>query len=469
LGVQILVVAPNLAIAESQTRALNALVEQADDARPDAQFKTDLFGKPLTIGGELSFDLRYRQDIDLDENQKGDVTDTELQAQVELLYEFARDTSFFTEIKGSYAAEIATEDDDKEDDDSLKLGELWVFKDQLAGSQWSMQLGRQAIAESREWWWDQDLDALRLRYAGEQYQFEAALAEEIGFELGDSVSAEDEEIRRYFLRFGTEFAPKQRLEGFLLHQNDRSGDTGQDLIIKSNDEDNIDANLSWIGLRAIGKLKKKPLGRFKYWADFATVIGSENRIDYAELENNQSRIVDSESRDVLAYAADVGLSWRTRLPAKPWFTLSWAYGSGDNKTDTKTDHNFRQTGLQDNNGKYFGLNSFRYYGELLRPELSNLSILTFAAGLKTGKQQTLELVQHVYRQAEADNTRIGRPRAKPNGNNADIGQELDVIYGVQKWAHLELEAIAAVFRPGGAFDESADTAYQFELELTYNF
>lgn len=59
----------------------------------------------------------------------------------------------------------------------------------------------------------------------------------------------------------------------------------------------------------------------------------------------------------------------------------------------------RQTGLQDNNGEFFGVDCFRYYGELLRPELSKLQITTLALGFRMLTNSSIEFVYHTDRLA----------------------------------------------------------------------
>ena len=50
--------------------------------------------------------------------------------------------------------------------------------------------------------------------------------------------------------------------------------------------------------------------------------------------------------------------------------MGWAWGSGDQEPQSGNNGTFRQTGFQDNNDKWSGVTSFRYYGELVDPELS---------------------------------------------------------------------------------------------------
>lgn len=168
---------------------------------------------------------------------------------------------------------------------------------------------------------------------------------------------------------------------------------------------------------------------------------------------------------------DVGLSWRTKFKAlaKPRFTVSYAYGSGDNNPDDSIDRAFRPTGLEDNNGKFFGVNRFRYYGELLRPRLSNINILTLATGYRLGKNKSLEVIYHQYRQNNANDSLSARIRPDPDGISKDIGDELDISIGLLGWKHLEVEVTAAAFRAGKAFAHHADIAYKLGVDFSYHF
>src|SRR5205823_14938621 len=65
---------------------------------------------------------------------------------------------------------------------------------------------------------------------------------------------------------------------------------------------------------------------------------------------------------------------------RPAFTLGDAFGSGDSNARHGEDTAFRQTGLHRNNDRFLGVDRFHYYGELARPELSNLHIVTASVG-----------------------------------------------------------------------------------------
>jgi len=135
------------------------------------------------------------------------------------------------------------------------------------------------------------------------------------------------------------------------------------------------------------------------------------------------------------------------------------------------DDAFRQTGLQNNNTRFRGVDRFRVYGELLQPELSNLSIWTVALGKELGNDRSVELVYHRYRQRHAsDELRDVRIDADLTGASTDVGEEIDLVFGIEQWKHIELELIGAGFRAGDAYGESAgDWAYALYGKLNYNF
>ena len=99
---------------------------------------------------------------------------------------------------------------------------------------------------------------------------------------------------------------------------------------------------------------------------------------------------------------------------------AYAWGSGEQGNDR--DGTFRQTGLQDNDAVLSGVTSFRYYGELLDPELANLHILTAGIGGRLSRNVSLELVGHRYRQDVATRTIFGdKLDRRPSGLDTDIG------------------------------------------------
>ena len=149
----------------------------------------------------------------------------------------------------------------------------------------------------------------------------------------------------------------------------------------------------------------------------------------------------------------------------PTLAVNHARGSGDKDLNDDSDHAFRQTGLQD------PTQEFRYYGELLRPELSNLSITTATIGFGVTAESRLTLGYHHFRQVyPAAFLRDARITLRPTGQDHDIGREISLLVEMREWEDLKVVLAAATFRAGNAFGAAAgERANSLFLELTYEF
>ena len=155
----------------------------------------------------------------------------------------------------------------------------------------------------------------------------------------------------------------------------------------------------------------------------------------------------------------------------PYLTLGIARGSGDRNRGSGRNRAFRQTGLQGNNGKFRGLSRFRYYGEVLRPELSNLAVSTVALGIPIRKVSWVETIWHRYRQPVAADRIVGsRLDIDPNGVSRKLGDEFDVIVSHRPSAAWEFEFTAGGFHAGPAFGPAKGRwASLIAFKLNYNF
>ena len=157
------------------------------------------------------------------------------------------------------------------------------------------------------------------------------------------------------------------------------------------------------------------------------------------------------------WAIDVGSTWY--IGDRWYLTGAWAFGSGDDDTRDGSDNNFRQTGLQDNNAKFGGVTSFRYYGELVDPELANLHIGTLGIGYRFNKTSSLDILGHYYRQDEAARKLIGFDLdKKANGIDRELGWEVDAILGWRPSPAWDLELVYGWFKPGEAFEDASDAS-----------
>ena len=117
------------------------------------------------------------------------------------------------------------------------------------------------------------------------------------------------------------------------------------------------------------------------------------------------------------------------------------------------------------------MNRFRYYGELLRPDLSNLQIWTVALGFCFWKDSSVEFAYHLYDQLYAAPVLLeSRVNADPTGKRKGIGQEWDIIVGLEEWEQFQIEVIGALFRAGPAYGRSSgEIASSISFQLQYNF
>lgn len=162
---------------------------------------------------------------------------------------------------------------------------------------------------------------------------------------------------------------------------------------------------------------------------------------------------------------DLGGRWAAPLPGRPVFILGYALGSGDRRPDKGSDRGFRQTGLQSTDEE------FRTYGDLLRPELSNLSVAVLAVEFPIFSDSRVEFAyRHFRQQHPTPFLRDARIEAEPTGKSRNIGQEWMLLFGIKEWEDFEIELVGAAFRAGHAYGEvSGKIAYSVFMKFTYGF
>ena len=442
------------------------------ERRPDDPFSVTLFDRPLVIGGEYVTRFRSEQGYGLGTDDDG-LLRLRNGLKLELLYELRSDAYLFLEGAVAHKTDLWAEDGQEDAETVLVRGQSWLLIEDIRESGWSLQAGRLNLREKREWWWDQDLDAARLLYERGPFSLSLAVAQELAPRTNqeDHIDPEQEDLLRFLGRATWKWGSKNRIEAFGLVQYDRSSSPAQGDLVDEDREDESDADLTWLGLRAMGRWKPRSGFKFYYWIDTGFVTGSETVFDFGDAGGGKSVVDERFKHDVQGWALDVGITWQTKLPADLRVTLGYAIGSGDDEFGPGKDRAFRQTGLQDNNAKFRGVDRFRYYGELFRPELSNLQISSLALGVPLFERSSLELVYHHYRQVEAaDFLRDAEIDFDPLGHRRNIGHELDLVLGLEEWTHLEIEAVASVFRAGSAFGpQSGETATLGVLKIEWNF
>ncbi len=378
-------------------------------------------GEHLTLSGRLTLKGRHEDNYDLDHNSDADRRDKDLSVRLEAVY---RPSDSFYGLFGFRQARRwrTDQEDGREIAASGVVSEAYGYWRDLGGFGWDLQLGRQDFDEKREWLYDQNLDAARVHYQ------RADLRAEFSASTTLNNSSETEEATDNLIAYVSHGEVDRLLAAYVIDRRDPRG--AKDYPFH-------------YGLRALGEW----LPDQEVWAEFSGLTGYR------------------ANDDLRAFGMDVGTTWWPDFIDDTYLSVGYAFGSGDAVPGDYKDETFRQTGMQDNNDKFGGVTSFRYYGELLDPELANLGILTLGIGHRFSKQRSLDLVYHSYAQDVAApllvNADLDR---KPNGIQRQLGWELDLIYGDRILENTSLELVGAVFQPGSAFDWD-DPVYLLRVQL----
>ena len=331
---------------------------------------------------------------------------------------------------------------------SARGGQAYVRLADFPAPGLSLVVGRQKFYESRRWYYDnKNLDAVRMFGDYGRVTFEAS----VGRDLFDKTrNQRDQNATNRIAEVRWDLRSDLALQAFYLDREDRT---------ELRDSPRI------LGLRVLGD----PGTHFKFWADLAHEGGTRGRLD-----SSTGQVI---VRDVQAHALDVGLTYRPRVVLDPSFTVSYALGSGDDELTLPAgqqpqgaDGTFRQSGLQRNRASLNGVVSFRYYGEVLDPELTNLRIQTLGAALRPARSLSLDLLFHRYRQdvpsQRLENTELD---ANPSGLDPRLGSEWDLVVGYEPRREFELRLTGGYFQPGRAFPADATSSTITTVQAKFRF
>lgn len=395
-----------------------------DDVRPNKQLQ---IGENATLGGEIQYDAEYRGNHDLKDVTDRDRLLHEAATKLELSVEIANQIYGFAQGRIRRKFVHFDQDRDLDHDTQYRLGETFLYIEDRIAPGVALQLGRQDFDQGREWVMDELLDAARLYFNLGTSMLEVS-ASMLTFGGGD----DDEGVKNFLLGLHSEPIRDTRMFTYALH---RHGGTA------------VKLERTHLGISLEGRRRS-----ISYWGDAGYATGTE------------------DDQRVRGYGIDVATMFAPRdQPLRPSIYVGYAYGSGDRDRNGGVDRNFRQSGLHDNNDKFNGVTSFRYLGELVRPDLSNLQVWTVGTGFRPSRRTSIDLVYHNYRQVEAANFFEGsRLRQMPTGGSADIGDEIDLILGIEDYFPLEVELVAAYFAPGSAF-AIRDDAWFAAVKMEWNF
>jgi len=401
----------------------------------------------LRLQGQIELRADDNNNFDLDSGRREDRTDYELTARVRVTWTPSDDLVALTELR--YTEQYRRDDDngvnDSENSHDGSFGETWLqWRDVRGHAGFDVTVGRQDFDDPREWVYDQNLDALRLSWIRPDWRLDLAGATVL------TGGGERDEASNNAVAYLSNNDDDTYLAAWTLYRDIDDFNGGNGFVPDES---------SWhFGVRALGEW----VPQNEIWADFAYQVA-----DRPEFDTNGD--ATGNDIDVSAWGYDMGTTWSPPFADPLYFSLGYALGTGDGADGT-----FRQTGFQDNTHRYGGVTSFRYYGELFDPELSNLGILTLGVGARLAKRTSLDFVFHTYTQdvASAEFSplpdREANIRQSPNGLDADLGWEADLILGWREIANIDVEIVAATFQPEDGFD-SQDNAYFLKFQLRYRF
>jgi alginate production protein len=306
---------------------------------------------------------------------------------------------------------------------SLAVDQAWIKFKGLGPLE--LTVGRRNFEDDRHWLYDTSLDVIAIKFKRANFNAEFSYGRKdlVNLDLTKAVKPTRTDNAMVYLEYrGIEDI---KLAGYAIRRDDRTGQEGKPLLL---------------GLRAYGM----PTDRFNFWGELAFQRGK-----------------DEDKKNMGGHAIDAGATYRfPDLPLHPNVTLGYASASGDANSNDNKNTEFRQSGLQSNEFKIGGVSKFKYYGEVLDPELSNLQILTVGLGIRPATTMHVELVYHKYRVNEftdelrnwALTARMNQDPSRPQSK--DVGSALDVVFGFRNLfgvRRLGLDLRAGWFFPGEAF------------------
>ncbi len=369
----------------------------------------------LTLGGQIELEAEREDNFDLNDANAADQEDYDASARLRLVWGPSPD--FFAVLGGRFEYFWRRDEDDgNSHGDDAVLNEVYVYWREALDLGWDVEFGRQDFEDQREWLYDRKLDALRLIRSTPDYRLELSASTNLS-----DASPLDESVNNLIA---------------YLSNNSLRRHAGAYVIDRS-DEDDPGEHSTHAGARLLGEW----IPSARSWLELCSASGELGGVDLG------------------GWGFDLGSTWLPDVTWLPDLTLGYAWGG----------ESFRQTGLQDDNDKWGGVTSFHYYGELVDPELANLSILTAGIGKRLTRDSSLDLVFHKFDQVEPAAQLIHTElRRQPDGVHTDLGWEADLVFGSRAIPRTHLEAVLGYFEPGAAFP-GADPAWSARLQIRFRF
>ena len=364
----------------------------------------------LFFGARLDLEALGDNNSDLNDSEEDSLVFLRSRLNLAGLYRPWDNIDFFGEVQFSYTQILEDPSDRRSSEFEFALSRAYMLWKEFLTPSLNLQVGRQRFNDDRQWLYDANLDAVRIFFNRDPFSLEMSVsANLVESEFSNNlIEPNDEEdvMINYILYNAYRYGRKDEIAFYGIVRQDPSEDR----------------DLAFVGIY----WKSRSIKDQKFWIHAASSLGFE------------------ESNSLMGSGVDLGWISRFDLWLEPSLTMGFALGS----------KNFRQTGLEDNNGRFNGVVKFRYYGEVLDPELSNIMIPTLGLGIIPFDETSLDIVYHYYAQVEkTDELRDADVDEDLTGEDRDLGHEVDLIFGTEIIKNLQIEFDTGVFIPGKAFPE----------------
>jgi hypothetical protein len=341
---------------------------------------------------------------------------------------------------------------DKVDNDwDVSIAEAYIQLSEMFYSPWTTKIGRQYLnygrgflISSREWeykfdTWRNILDFYP--WTIDLFYSRLVESDSIGG-FGSDQGADDEDLFGLNMNFQADY---WTMEGYVFGVRDGF------------DEEYGDAKSAPV---AVGlRFDASPVEAFDIWGEFAFQFGKYQ--DPLMLEEESIR----------AFGFDVGAVYVFDVTWEPAIALAYTFGSGDKGDD-----------LENPSEKMFDpMFNYNYYGYAYSPRLSNIGILNAQLSVIPSDAWTLVLDFYYYSQAEERAMVMGNPdmdnggvTAATNGEEKNLGMELDVILEYDYTEDVNAQLVAGWFKPGDAYEvpgneNDPDDVVELRAELRISF
>ena len=355
-----------------------------------------------------------------------------------------------------------------------EVRQLYFASDRLLDSLpgFGLLIGRREIRDVRAWWYSNSLDMAELFYDTTELKAKFLIGGRIVDErLTDDETTINLEDTLYLIgHLDYQYYRNNRIELFGMHEKNDKPQNQIGLISDIWKPAQAKSSLTWLGARATGYLANES-SELRYWLDVGYVTGETQDLFNVQYSKSYDSVtIGFQDYDVSGWGGSLGGVWRPKSDA---YALGAGLAAGDGEKSSRTDtarKRYIQPRIANNKSHIIGPTTFRYYGELVDPELTNIMIASLYGGINVYNYAWLQMSLHNYRQIEADTQLYAsRYMIQPNGHSEDIGNELDIMYNYRLLNNSQLQLILSAFKGGSAFDDVAIEKDGYRATFNYRY